>query len=201
MVPRAPYLPEPAPEGASDYLAAVAERAAPLLAVIDQNGDVLAVPEGAASWSGGTVLENGQLRFSERVRSAVRTMVARYRATGSAAPVLLTGPEGQGALRLTPLCTSTGRMFVLSFERMRDGSASISRATRRFGLTRRESEVLALVLHGAGGGEIARTLGIAPGTVQGYLKRLLAKTGTSSRAAMVACVLAWEGARVRSSTR
>ncbi|MEZ7240722.1 helix-turn-helix transcriptional regulator [Rhodococcus sp. GXMU-t2271] len=54
------------------------------------------------------------------------------------------------------------------------------------GLTRRESEVLALLLAGKTRHEIARSLGISPYTVQDHLKAVFAKTGVNSRATLVA---------------
>lgn len=47
-------------------------------------------------------------------------------------------------------------------------------------LTRREHQVLSLILSGQGTSEIAQTLGIANGTVTTYKKSLYSKSGTSS---------------------
>jgi DNA-binding CsgD family transcriptional regulator len=64
-------------------------------------------------------------------------------------------------------------------------------AARRYALTKREHEVLMLILEGANAAEIAGALHISEHTVQGYFKRLLKKTGSRNRAAMVANVLEW----------
>jgi DNA-binding CsgD family transcriptional regulator len=47
-------------------------------------------------------------------------------------------------------------------------------------LTKREHQVLALILSGQATAEIAKTLGIATATVTTYKKRLYSKSGTNS---------------------
>jgi DNA-binding CsgD family transcriptional regulator len=54
-------------------------------------------------------------------------------------------------------------------------------------------DVLALLLEGASAGETASALNIAETTAQGYVKRLLSKTNSRNRPAMVATVLDWGG--------
>jgi len=73
------------------------------------------------------------------------------------------------------------------------GGDSLSRATRKYQLTPREIEVLAMILEGASAAETANALKIAETTVQGYYKRLLSKTQSRNRPAMVANVLDWGG--------
>jgi len=82
------------------------------------------------------------------------------------------------------------KLFGLIVEADRDFN-SISRAAGRFGLTKRQAQVLALVLEGSSAAEIAQVLSISEYTAQGYLKSLLSKTGSRNRAAMVAKVLNW----------
>jgi DNA-binding NarL/FixJ family response regulator len=54
------------------------------------------------------------------------------------------------------------------------------------GLSARESEVLSLVARGLDNHEVARTLYLSVKTVQNHVSSLLAKTGTRSRAELVA---------------
>ncbi|MGP6191623.1 MAG: response regulator transcription factor [Vulcanimicrobiaceae bacterium] len=97
-------------------------------------------------------------------------------------------------LRLVPLVGADEKLFALSLEAdtTRNG---LTRAARRFQLTRRESEVLALILEGFSASEIGESLHIAENTVQGYFKRLLSKTNSRNRPAMVANVLDWDRAK------
>jgi DNA-binding CsgD family transcriptional regulator len=83
-------------------------------------------------------------------------------------------------------------LFAISVEHFRGGD-SLSRATRKYQLTPREIEVLAMILEGASAAETANALKIAETTVQGYYKRLLSKTQSRNRPAMVANVLDWGG--------
>lgn len=53
-------------------------------------------------------------------------------------------------------------------------------------LTKRELEVLALVVQGCSAKEIALILGIAPRTVESHIDRLRLKTNSRNRAQMVA---------------
>jgi len=94
------------------------------------------------------------------------------------------------AVRFSPLHGTDEQVFGLIVEAERE-SNSLARATGRFGLTKRQAQVLALVLEGSSAAEIAQVLMISEYTAQGYLKSLLSKTASRNRAAMVAKVLDW----------
>lgn len=95
------------------------------------------------------------------------------------------------SMRLAPLVGDDGTLFALVLESDRDDGA-MRRAASRFQLTKRQTEVLALILGGASASDVARTLMISEYTAQGYVKCLLAKTNSRNRAAMVAKVLDWK---------
>lgn len=106
-------------------------------------------------------------------------------------------------VRVTRLDGPHGFSFAVSVEIFRGGD-SLSRATRKYRLTPREIDVLAMILEGGSATEIAGALKIAETTVQGYYKRLLSKTQSRNRPAMVANVLDWDGSgrqRVRTGER
>ncbi len=94
-------------------------------------------------------------------------------------------------VRVTQLDGRGGCLFAVSVEYFRGGD-SLTRAARKYRLTPREIDVLAMILEGASASETARTLKIAETTVQGYYKRLLSKTQSRNRPAMVANVLDWQ---------
>lgn len=103
-------------------------------------------------------------------------------------------------VRVTRLDGNMGSKFAVTVEMFRGGD-SLQRAARKYQLTPREIDVLALILEGSSATETARALQIAETTVQGYYKRLLSKTKSRNRPAMVANVLDWGGSgrqRVRS---
>lgn len=93
-------------------------------------------------------------------------------------------------LRVVWLTGAEGSVFILTIEPDRNGD-SLVRAVRRFQLTRRETEVLALILDGFSARETAEMLEISEHTVQGYFKRLLSKTNARNRVSMVASILEW----------
>ncbi len=94
-------------------------------------------------------------------------------------------------LRVVRLVGTEGTTFILSVEEDRNHS-SLLRAARRHQLTRRETEVLSLILDGSSAGEIAEMLALSEHTVQGYFKRLLFKSGARNRVSMVAGMFDWE---------
>jgi DNA-binding CsgD family transcriptional regulator len=104
--------------------------------------------------------------------------------------------DAQRLVRVTRLDGSSGCIFAVSVEFFRGGD-SLSRAARKYRLTPREIDVLAMILEGASAAETASALQIAETTVQGYFKRLLSKTQSRNRPAMVANVLDWGGAERR----
>jgi DNA-binding CsgD family transcriptional regulator len=93
-------------------------------------------------------------------------------------------------LRVVRVVGSEGTLFILSVEEDRNCN-SMARAARRHQLTRRETEVLSLILDGSSAGEIAQMLALSEHTVQGYFKRLLFKTGARNRVSMVAGIFDW----------
>jgi DNA-binding CsgD family transcriptional regulator len=100
------------------------------------------------------------------------------------------------ALRVVRVVGSEGTMFVLSIDNFLDDHRDcLERAARRHQLTRRETEVLSLILDGSSAGEIARMLTLSEHTVQGYFKRLLFKTGARNRVSMVAGIFDWDRIR------
>ncbi|GAB2962281.1 helix-turn-helix transcriptional regulator [Amycolatopsis acidiphila] len=56
-----------------------------------------------------------------------------------------------------------------------------------YGLTRRETEVLRLMVEGKGNGHIADQLAISAGTVKSHVKHILRKIGATNRAEAIAC--------------
>jgi DNA-binding NarL/FixJ family response regulator len=66
---------------------------------------------------------------------------------------------------------------------------SATRATRSLGLTPRQREVVALIATGASDKEIGSALGIATGTAQKHVTRLLKRLDVPNRAAAVAATL------------
>jgi DNA-binding CsgD family transcriptional regulator len=105
--------------------------------------------------------------------------------------------DAQRFVRVTRLDGTETSCFAVSIEAFRGGD-SLARARRKYQLTKRELDVLRLILEGASAPETARALHIAETTVQVYYKRLLSKTQSRNRPAMVANVLDWQNRLDRS---
>ena len=82
-------------------------------------------------------------------------------------------------------------LAVLTVEAMRS-RATLHLAASRFSLTRREIQILELILDGSSGPQIAALLNLAESTIQTYFKKLLEKTGSANRYGMVAKILGWQ---------
>jgi DNA-binding NarL/FixJ family response regulator len=97
-------------------------------------------------------------------------------------------------LRVSRLAGSAGS-YVAVFIEHGTRREDLTGTAERYNLTRREVEVLTLILNGLSGSEIAQNLSIAETTVADYVKQLLRKTGAKNRADMLARVLGWNGSR------
>ena len=73
-------------------------------------------------------------------------------------------------------------VIVRDADRFEDACAAIA---ERFGLSRREAEVLPLALRGRTGERIAAELFISKSTVETHLRRIYAKTGTHGRQELI----------------
>lgn len=73
---------------------------------------------------------------------------------------------------------------------------SLHNAVQRFKLTRRETDVLTLILRGKSSFEIGDELSIAETTVADYVKRLLRKTFSKNRAEMLAKIFDWQSDQI-----
>jgi DNA-binding NarL/FixJ family response regulator len=91
-------------------------------------------------------------------------------------------------LRIVELTGTAGLHYGVFAEAYKSRD-SMREASRRYGISRRESEVLNLLVQGAATSEIAAQLHIAETTVQDHIKNIAAKTGARSRTEIVAKVL------------
>ncbi len=89
---------------------------------------------------------------------------------------------------------AAGEQVLPPFDERPDPAAACSLATR-FGLTDREADVLALLVHGRRNGEIAAGLDISRNTVKTHLRAVFRKLGVETRAQAVAAALGRQGHR------
>jgi DNA-binding CsgD family transcriptional regulator len=139
------------------------------------------------------LLCDGQLRLRPEIEQLVSKLVsdAGLDSSKETNAVLL---DEDRVLRLSPLVGPEETLFalIIGTNHNRD---SLVRAAGRYQLTKRQAQVLALILEGDSVGEIADHLCISENTAQGYVKSLLSKTQSRNRPAMVAKVLDWNQSR------
>ena len=174
--------------GADDY---VRSRSQPPIFVLntDYRIELAPVADGSRRIDPATAVG---MRLSGPFETAVRRLTAAWDARDEAtliAGVAMVGPSF--VVRTAPLRGDGGVKIAVTVERLRTRNA-IDQSARRFGLTPRECEVLALVLEGAQTRQVADSLGIAPSTATDHVKRLLAKTHSHNRAELVARALGWK---------
>lgn len=87
----------------------------------------------------------------------------------------------RGLARLVARCRATSRALGLPRRRRGRGLAEVPPHLHDLGVTSREMDVLLLVADGLTNAQVAERLVLSPGTVKGYVERLLAKTGATNR--------------------
>jgi len=124
----------------------------------------------------------------ERRAGALRVLAGRLAVTDAERPVVVTLPTDAGAeLLLTG--ARAGRELTAVVE-LRDAAPDSPEAT---GFTRRERDVLRLVVQGLPTKLIADRLSISPWTVQQHVGSMFAKVGVSTRGELTALVYAGTG--------
>jgi DNA-binding CsgD family transcriptional regulator len=95
-----------------------------------------------------------------------------------------------GALRVVPVAgRGAPRRFLVTSQRRTEAFALVGAAARRWGLSPRQQEVLALVVDGASNARIGAVLGIADRTVETHLTTIYARAQVASRSAVIAAIL------------
>lgn len=137
-------------------------------------------------------------RLPRVLEDAVSQVVRDWKDSGDEREAVIR-PVPSLVLRVSRLAGSAGSYVAVFIERG-TRREDLTGTAERYGFTRREVEVLTLILNGLSGAEIAQNLSIAETTVADYVKQLLRKTGAKNRADMLARVLGWNGPREASLT-
>jgi DNA-binding CsgD family transcriptional regulator len=119
----------------------------------------------------------------ERRDGALRVLAGRLAVTDTELPVVISLPTDAGAQLL--LTGARAGHELTAVVELRDAAPDAPEAT---GFTRREREVLDLVVQGLPTKLIANRLTISPWTVQQHLGSMFAKAGVSSRGELTALV-------------
>lgn len=185
-----------------DVLRRVAEARRQSAAILD------ALQEGAAVFDvdGRCVHQNGalgRLLEADPRQDVLSRAVTRLAATVGATPL----PDAEPVVPATEVATGTGRYrlaasvlpegtcgagrpVIVTVLRASPAPVSAEAITARFGLTRRESEVAALLVHGRSNAEVAGALSISTHTARHHTESILVKLGAKSRAQAGAAIRA-----------
>lgn len=175
------------------------------MVLLDERGRVLQLTGGAeailASADGlalsGPRLVATDADHAERLRKLIGDAAAASRGRGLASAGEIAIPRAFHssplAVLVTPLRTQDarlggGRACVAVFLRDIGRERALASLARIPGLTRRQVNVVTLLLHGLGNMEIAKRLGISEHTVKDHLKDIFAKLAVRSRTELVAKV-------------
>ncbi len=166
------------------------KRSAPCLVVLDRDYRiVIAEPRLQSFISEAGMVRDAPDRLPEPIENVVRNLTENSltdeNAVGETA-VLVTGL----IVRTSVLVGPSGTCIAVSLERLQSRDPLRS-AAHRYHLSKREREVLELMLEGLEAREIGERLNIAESTVCEYFKHLYAKIGVNKRSAMLARVFEW----------
>ena len=149
----------------------------PSFLICDASMRVLFASAGIAQ----TLLSNGVLQSLE----------SRCRESRASNSTLFIAYDDETVLRIVPL---DDQLFgcIAIFMDVFGRRGSVFEAAKTFGLTRRESEVLQLLLRATTNTEIANSLSVGEGTVGDHVKSIMRKMGTSKRAEIIGKVFKLE---------
>lgn len=173
------------------HAAVASKRQRMKLIIVDESCTVLLDSIDSTEHELRLLLSDDRKAFRDNVATIVKSLV-EYCISQNQRHSRVAFLDAQRLVRVTRLDGHDRCLFAVSLEFFRGGD-SLSRAARKYRLTPREIDVLGMILEGASASETAVALKIAETTVQGYYKRLLSKTQSRNRPAMVANVLDWNG--------
>jgi DNA-binding CsgD family transcriptional regulator len=144
----------------------VASRVAPPLIVVDLNVRPL-------GWSSKSAAERVLSDAGPELKNAVRTCCR----LGKQAIHLI---DDETLLRLIPLEGACGPRVGIQIETFRP-RLPFANVAKTYRITKREMEILDLVVNGATNAQISQALYIAQSTVADHIKSIMKKTGTTKR--------------------
>lgn len=161
-------------------------RARPYLIVLDEELNVVCAERRASELLAQAFSneKTGSIVPAE-VRAAMLEFTGRpgYTANGAEPEVLLS--RGMLILRIISMHDESGRRYTTLFVEPHAKREHLRHAGRRYALSKREAEVLDLMLRGYRSAEIADVLCISLATVSDHFKSLLKKTDARSRSEML----------------
>jgi DNA-binding CsgD family transcriptional regulator len=158
-------------------------RSRPFLIVLDADLNVICAEDRAFEFlEHAYPAQTGDRRLPQSLCLAVQNAVTRAREERVAEPTVVLTEKL--LLRIVPLAGNGGAYASVLVEPQAKRE-HLQRAVGRYGLTRRETEVLGCIMDGSNPTDIADTLAISPSTLKDHLKSLLKKINARSRSEML----------------
>lgn len=127
-------------------------------------------------------------RLPEWLEQRIRYAVADWSADAERCVPKIIQEDGGRVIRVFALEGAGGIRIGVQWEPTHRETA-VMQAVERYGMTRREIEILNLLAHGASSAEIANRLNIVESTVNEHIARMMQKTEAANRVELVARVL------------
>ncbi|HZV76256.1 MAG TPA: helix-turn-helix transcriptional regulator [Candidatus Babeliales bacterium] len=151
----------------------------PAVVLLDRNHNIVAAEPAALR------LLAGQLPKSARIGEDLKALCQEIVSEDNGSSFAL----GTAELEIVSLEGQAGPYYAILVKLGVRNVSNVGDAAERFGLTKREAEVLSLIVSGQRGSEIARMLCISLATVNDHFKSLRRKIGARSRSEMLIKVL------------
>ena len=151
----------------------------PAVVVLDADLDIVAAEPAALRLLAGQLPNSAHL--GEDLKALCQEIVSEENGSSFAL--------GTADLEIVSLDAQAGPYYVILVKLGIRNVSNVGDASERFGLTKREAEVLSLIVSGQRGSEIARMLCISLATVNDHFKSLRRKIGARSRSEMLIKVL------------
>jgi len=145
--------------------------------VVSTKGRIQFMTPRAARW-----LKRFSFSRSDRLPAALRGWLDKIASSGRPAQLILDRAGTQLCFQF--ICREANSVCVLLEQRAQTSESNDVRSR----LTKRQGEVLAWVARGKTNAEIAKILGLKPGTIGKYLERIFPKLGVENRTAAASFV-------------
>jgi DNA-binding CsgD family transcriptional regulator len=152
----------------------------PKLIVLDEDRNIVAAEQGALELLGSQL---PSADFADELDGLFENLTPEL--AQNLFPVFTMGP----LLLQVAWLQGAANSYYAVFVELKVRTDDLRDAPDRYGLTKRETEVLSLIIRGYRGSEIARMLCITLATVNDHFKSLRRKTGARSRSEMLIKVL------------
>ena len=174
-------------EPQSFALAQVQQHGTPYVLLVDRQAKILR-SDRRPGWR--ELLDSIAATLDDELPRELARVLKQHITTPPVSDAATVAVVGDGVIVSITSFDGAGDFYACCIWRFERASA-LTDASRRYGLTKREAELLDCVLQGQSSAQIARSLSISLATVEWHTKRLLSKTDACSRTQMAMRAVGW----------